>query len=173
MPKVKSKLETIKRSAGTVVTVGSIPYIVGGGYEGSTQELDETVKLEAELLAKTFHKDIEIRFNSDRGSGGAWLVNSLKGFDGNCQVGFCAELVAITPEGMTRSEFLVNSTSEFIRNQPKEIYIATNIKPSALKNPELVNSGNPDSRYCWLTHKSIEIALDWLIANVDKKRILK
>jgi len=158
----------IKRSAGTVVTVGSIPYIVGGGYEGSTKELDDTVKLEAELLAKTFRKKIEIRFNSDRESGGAWLVNSLEGFNGNCQVGFCAGLKAIRPQVMNDDEYYKSW-----RTLPKEIYVATNVKPSALKNSELANSGNPDHRYCWLTHKSVEDALDWLIANVDKKKILK
>lgn len=163
----------IARSIGLPVTVASIPYLVGSGYQGLTDELDNAVKLEAELLAKTFNRDIEIRFNSDRGSGGAWLVNSLKGFDGNCQVGLCAGLVAKTPEGMSREDFLIKSTFQFINSQPKELYIATNVNPSALKDANLTNSGNSDSRYCWLTHKTIEGALAWLVANVDTDKLYK
>lgn len=160
----------ITRSVG--LPTGYMGLMAGGGYEGSTKELDDTVKLEAELLAQTFNRDIEIRFNSDRESGGAWLVNSLKGFSGNCQVGLCAGLTAKTPEGMSRADFLIKSTIEFVRSQPKELYIATNVKPSALKDPSLSNSGNPEHRYCWLEHKSVEDALTWLVANVDINKIL-
>lgn len=163
----------IKRSAGLPVVVGSIPYVVGGGYEGKTRELDDIVKQEAELLTNTFGKDVEIRFNSDQEGGGAWLVNSLKEFDGNCQVGLGAGLVSKTPEGMTRQEFLVNSTTGFIRKQPKEIWITTCMKASALKNPNIANEGNPNSRYCWLVHKTVQDAITWLVENIDTKKICK
>lgn len=162
---------TITRSTG--LYTGYMGFMCGNGYEGSTKELDDTVKREAELLAQAFNRNIEIRFNSDRESGGAWLVNSLKGFDGNCQVGLNAGLRAKTPEGVTRFDFLVKSTFEFIRSQPKELHIDTFVEPSALKDPSLVNSGNPESRYCSLEHESVEDALAWLLANVDTDKIYK
>jgi hypothetical protein len=63
-------------------------YIVGGGYEGKTKQLDDIVKKEAELLQKYFNRDVEIRFNSDRESGGAWIKDGKK----NCSVGLSARL---------------------------------------------------------------------------------
>jgi hypothetical protein len=156
----------ITRSAGLPVTVAHIPYLVGSGYEGFTKELDDTVKREAELLTTTFNRDIEIRFNSDRESGGAWLVNSLKGFDGNCQVGFNTGLKAIRPAGMTDDDYF-----KTWRTLPKGLYISTYVKDSALKDASLCNSGNPDSRYCWLEHKSIEDALAWLVVNVNTDKL--
>jgi hypothetical protein len=162
----------IKRSAGILVVVASIPYIVGGGYEGKTKELDDTVKQEAELLSKTFNRDIEIRFNSDRESGGAGLTNSLEGFNGNCQVGLNAGLYAKTPEGMTRHEFLMNSTRQFINNRPKELYIETYVSASCLKNPKLAKDGTNKDPKCAVYHKTVEDAILWLATNVDKDKIL-
>ncbi len=162
---------TIKRSEG--LYTGYMGYMCGNGYEGSTDELDNVVKREAELLAEAFNRDIEIRFNSNRESGGAWLVNSLKGFDGNCQVGLSAGLKYKTPEGMSREDFLIKSTFQFIRSQPKELYISTKVDEDALKDPNLANSGNPDSRYCSLEHKTNDDALAWLVANVDTDKLYK
>lgn len=156
----------ITRSVGLPVT--GTPYHVGSGYQGRTEELDNTVKREAELLAKTFNRDIEVRFNSDRESGGAWLVNSRKGFNGNCQVGFNAGLRAVRPEGMNDETYF--NTFETL---PTRICIDTNVKESALKDPTLANSGNPNYRYCWLEHKSVEDGLAWLVANVDTDKLYR
>lgn len=154
----------INRSAGTIVTVGSIPYIVGGGYQGNTNELDKTVMEMAEILHELYGKDVEIRFNSDGNSGGAWLKNSLKGFDGNCQVGMCADLQAIQPEGMSDDEFFKQW-----RTLPKELYIATNLKPSILPTSFVCNSETYDYRY----HKTIAEAVRFLKDNVITEKILK
>lgn len=157
----------ITRSQGQDVTVGGIPYIVGGGYEGKTRELDDTVKIEAELLGKAFNRNIIMRFNSDSLRGGAWLVNSLKGFGGNCQVGLSAGLRAIRPEGMSDDDYF-----ETYMTLPKELYIETFTEADALKDPSLANAGNPDSRYSSVKHNSIEEAVAWLVANVDRSKIL-
>jgi hypothetical protein len=62
----------------------------GGGYRGVTAELDQVVTSAASALADWYGSDIEIRFNSDRESGGAWLVSA----DGrNHYVGICASVV--------------------------------------------------------------------------------
>jgi hypothetical protein len=58
----------ITRSHGTVAG----GYNPGGGYSGATAQLDNAVMKAARLLADRFG-DIEIRFNSDRKGGGAFL----------------------------------------------------------------------------------------------------
>ena len=154
----------ITRSAG--LYTGYMGFFCGNGYEGLTKELDATVVKQAKLLAKAFNRDVEIRFNSDRESGGAWLKNSLPSFEGNCQVGFTAGLSPIKPEDMTDDEYFKSW-----QTLPKELYISTYVKSSVLKNPNLANEGNPESRYCSLEHKTTELALAWLIENVDTDKI--
>jgi hypothetical protein len=64
----------IERSSGIPVQAGGVTYgMAGGGWSGVTAELDEVVQQAAEALAAAYGKDIEIRFNSDRHSGGAFL----------------------------------------------------------------------------------------------------
>ncbi len=156
---------TITRSTGLYTGIGA--YFCGNGYEGLTKELDDTVKCEAEYLTTTFKRDVEIRFNSDRESGGAWLKNSLKGFEGNCQVGLGAGLRPIRPEGMSFEDY-----HKAWRTLPKELYIDTYVDISVLKDTSLANSGSPDPDYCFLHHKSVDEALAWLVANVDRGKIL-
>jgi len=105
----------IERSMGTCVC----GYFVGGGYEGATKELDNVVKREAELLQKHFNKDIEIRFNSDRMSGGAWVKDGKK----NCSVGLSARL--------TNSELLEMSSEQRMELSQKEFR-------KLLDNPDMI-----------------------------------
>lgn len=144
----------ITRHAGTAV----YGYIVGGGYEGCSKELDATVQHEAESLKALYSRDVVIRFNTDRLSGGAWLVNSVTGFNGNCQVGICAGLQS--PRG-----------SDIRRLARTEIYIATNVKASALFDKSLADQG-VNERYCWKLHNTVDDAIAWLKANVDTASIL-
>jgi hypothetical protein len=65
----------ITRSTGIPIGNGAVCYgMAGGGYAGITRELDDVVKEAARALAGAYRMDITIRFNSDRASGGAWLV---------------------------------------------------------------------------------------------------
>jgi hypothetical protein len=65
---------TITRSTGVELPPGfALGMRPGGGYSGATADLDALVADAAELLRDAFGMDIEIRFNSDRESGGAWL----------------------------------------------------------------------------------------------------
>jgi hypothetical protein len=81
---------TIERSTGIPVTSGGVSVIVGGGYRGVTEELDAVIREAACALAGAYGADIEIRFNTDRESGGAWLKTP----DGrNDRTGICAALV--------------------------------------------------------------------------------
>ncbi len=156
---------TTTRSTG--LYTGYMDCYCGNGYKGLTKELDDTVKREAELLAKTFNRDVEIRFNSDRESGGAWLRNSLKGFNGNCQVGLNAGLRAIRPEGMSDDGFF-----KAWRNLPKELYIETYVSASCLKDPSLAKDGTDDDPKCAVYHKTIEDAIAWLVAMTAHHLIL-
>lgn len=83
---------TITRSTGTPVGAGGVIYgMAGGGYRGYTEQLDAVVREAAGALAHAYGADIEIRFNSDRESGGAWLKTP----DGySAHVGICASVVS-------------------------------------------------------------------------------
>jgi hypothetical protein len=79
---------TITRSKGD--PIGTTGLRAGGGYQGLTDELDAVVREAARELARAYGSDISIRYNTDRESGGAWLVTP----DGwNAHVGICASLV--------------------------------------------------------------------------------
>jgi hypothetical protein len=81
----------ITRSEGYELTVGAAPVAVaGGGYSGCTAELDAVVAEAAQALAAAYGQDVEIRFNSDRESGGAWLKTAAGRSN---QVGIAASLV--------------------------------------------------------------------------------
>lgn len=51
----------------------------GGGYSGFTEDLDEQVKKAALALQTAFRDDVEIRFNSGRRSGGAFINAEVEG----------------------------------------------------------------------------------------------
>jgi hypothetical protein len=84
-------VSAIERSAGLPVMSGGVVIgMAGGGYSGCSAELDAVVMQAAGCLAASYGADIEIRFNSDRESGGAWVKTP----DGrNNRVGICASLV--------------------------------------------------------------------------------
>jgi len=80
---------TITRSTGIHVPDWGGP-LPGGGYQGITGELDAVVAQAAAALASAYGQPVVIRFNSDRESGGAWLVTG----DGrDNETGICAILV--------------------------------------------------------------------------------
>lgn len=95
---------TITRSIGIPARVGMVTYgMAGGGYVGATEALDATVMRAAEMLREAYGMDVTIRFNSDRESGGAWLVtHAVDGIDANAEVGICADVM--TEQGRARLE---------------------------------------------------------------------
>ena len=103
---------TIYRSCGVMVDGG---YIVGGGQQGLTDELNVIVLKEAEILRDHFKIDVTIRFNSDRMSGGAWLVDSEEDRVGsNCSIGLGARLYNSRIKEMTSEEVLKLSRDELL-----------------------------------------------------------
>jgi hypothetical protein len=100
-------MSIVERSAGTVVTVGVIPFVVGGGYRGATDDLDNAVQAGADALRDLFNHDVVIRFNSDRLSGGSWLKTNpdISSFYGNCEVGIGASLFDLDAAEKRHADF--------------------------------------------------------------------
>lgn len=91
-------------------------YIVGGGWQGFTRELDSIVVQEAEFLRDHYGVDVTIRYNSDRMSGGAWLIDSEKDSIGsNSSIGLGARLVNSRLRAMLLEDKIRLSTEEFRR----------------------------------------------------------
>jgi hypothetical protein len=96
----------ITRSKGTPAVIGGVCYgFPGGGYMGITEDLDATVQRAAELLTRAFDMGVEIRFNSDRLSGGAWLETP-----GTTDVAISADV--ITAESVARLAMRVKRYNE-------------------------------------------------------------
>jgi hypothetical protein len=156
-------------------------YIAGGGYSGSTKELDDTVQKAAKLLADAFGRDIEIRFNSHRESGGAWLKDDLSGFSGSCQVGLGAALRAKPPKGRTKEQWYdelsrkhgawTRSMLDEIESAPRHVVVDTYIAGAIARDGEIVNSGNPDHRYASHDHKSLAEGLAFLKRHVNRSKL--
>lgn len=78
----------ITRSTGTPLPGSCL--VAGGGYTGITPGLDAIVCEAARALARAYGQPVEIRYNSDRESGGAWLVTE----DGySAHVGIWAQVI--------------------------------------------------------------------------------
>ena len=85
-------------------------YLCGDGYEGKTKPLDDAVKREAEILQRLYGRDVEIRFNHNRESGGAWLVDGQQ----NASLGMSAHL--FTQESLnTLRKWLAEEKNPVIR----------------------------------------------------------
>lgn len=169
----------ITRSAGLVAIEGQ-PWIVGGGYSGSTKELDDTVQKAARLLSKGFGRDVEIRFNSDRLSGGAWLKDDLPGFAGNTQVGLTAGIGAVPPKGKSRDQWIdelgkkynwERGMDEELHNAPQGVFVSTYISADVADDQGVVNSGNPGHRYASHEHKSLTDGLTFLKKHVNRSKL--
>jgi len=149
----------ITRSTG--IPIEGTPYRAGGGYSGATPELDETVERAAEMLSSAFGRDVQIRFNSDHRSGGAFLADSLPGFNNSCEVGINASL-RNWPDGMPCEEYIRRE-----HELPDTLYISSYVAARVMHNPALANMGTTSRRYHYIDHPTIESALTWILDNVD------
>jgi len=70
---------TITRSTGISPGVPWAGPLPGGGYNGKTKRLDRAVARSAEWLGRHFACDVQVRFNSHRLSGGAFIYPGAKG----------------------------------------------------------------------------------------------
>lgn len=162
-------MPTIERSAGTPTGYLIAP-LCGNGYSGLTKRLDDTVIEAAKLLAAEFGRDVEIRFNSDRRSGGAWLKNSGKGFDGNCQVGLNAGLYKIGANDIPWESS--REYREKIEALPDKLVISTYIRASALNDPAMATEGPKGHEpSCCKDHRSLPVAMAWLRKNIKREAL--
>lgn len=151
---------TIERSTGTIVPNWGGP-LPGGGYQGATEELDALVVEAANRLTAEYNRDVVIRFNSDRRSGGAWLRDHGTN---DTLVGLNAGFRAIRPATMTMDEYIDTYLS-----LPQAIFIDTWTAYATLRDKSLATQSHykPEvDRYAYVGHASIEAAMDWLRANV-------
>lgn len=102
----------ISRSPGIAVH----NYIVGGGWRGFSSELDIIVMQEAEFLRDHYGVNVTIRYNSDRMSGGAWLIDSEEDNIGsNSSIGLGARLVSSRLRAMSLEDKMRLSAEEYRR----------------------------------------------------------
>jgi len=171
----------ITRSTGIPITIAGTTYgYAGGGYSGATKELDDTVVRESEFMAKEFKKPVEIRFNSDKQSGGAWIRNQ----SGSSQVGLSAGLYPTFPKGMDWDSYITSKglqqTSiqrqiDEIDELPKHVGYNTVVDKDALKAEALNRFNGPDnesSKHIFLNHPSLKAAADWIAKYVDRSKII-
>ena len=171
----EGKTKTMTRSPGTTITVGALPFVVGGGYQGVNKELDQTVKQAAKLLLFAFGQNVEIRFNSDRKSGGAWLKDNLPGFlNKSCHIGVTASLYPAWPARMHSEDKWAMSVAE-VEAIPKRLVL--NIYAQAAVLPPfmrlLATNGLEDKPYAYIEAPDVATAIAWLVQNVDRKAVPK
>lgn len=162
--------KNISRSPGFAVQ----GYVVGGGQRGLSDELDRIVVQEAEFLRDHFHSDVTIRYNSDRLSGGAWLVDApLDAFDGNSSIGLGASLINRRLRDMSQEEITDLSLSQLrqMRYEADSILFSTCI---ALKKTE--HSVPLDSKYILLDSEyrdfdTLDEAIAYLVGHVSGLKI--
>lgn len=139
----------IERSAGQLAEINGmkLPFIVGGGYDGATPELDKTVENIAEKLLELYRRPVEIRFNSHQKSGGAWLKNN----DGT-------------------SAAKVGVGARLWKNGTKGLYITVYLDKSILHNSALADQGHDKSHsYTW--YDTIDDAVKFVKEQTDISKL--
>ena len=138
--KTKTEKNMITRSIGTIPRFGNghpIPTCIfpGGGYSGETEELDTAVQSAAKAINQAFGVAIEIRFNSHRRSGGAYML-------GDNAPGIGAQI--------DKNKITWN------------IYCGQkHLKDPSTANED----GGGRTRYFWKTFQDMESCLKWLTLN--------
>lgn len=147
----------ITRSPGTSTGLG---YLVGSGFEGKTKELDNAVLKNAKLLHKTFGKDIEIRFNTNRESGGAFIKDN----EYSCKIGIGASLSSSRYHSLTDAEKMELSFEESMK-LPKDIILYHAVLDDSLLN----RHGKREDIYRYF--KTLKGAFKWLHRNRNEDAV--
>lgn len=131
----------------------------GGGMTGATPQMDRMVARAAEALRDLFGRDVEIRFNSDRMSGGAFL----KGEEDDRKLGVCVRLEPKQgwPEGMSLREW-----KRIYDAAPKFPHVYVNVGQARLVDKSLATEGQGLRHpYAYLRKRSVPAALRWVRDN--------
>jgi hypothetical protein len=161
-------LPAITRSEG--IFVGG--FNPGGGRYGLTENLDSIVSTAAEALRERYGRDVEIRFNSDRLSGGAYL-NGL-----GASVGISAQLYTLTRarQLVDRARTRWGDTDDTFEHQCERWHINPGGPEQQITHhvfcdarfligAQLAECGNPDHRYAFPLVADIAAGLAWLQEN--------
>jgi hypothetical protein len=139
----------------------------GGGRTGFTPELDATIIAAAEALTARYSRGVQVRFNSDRMSGGAFL----EGLSGS--VGITAALRSLSHARRLANDtrFLDDSYEEICERwgvdhggAETQIAHAVFIDASHLIDRTIAECGPETSRYSYLSVAGLPAALDVLRA---------
>ena len=148
----------IERSVGITTGTG---YLVGDGYKGKTNELDTAVVEISKLMEDTFKKDIEIRFNHDRESGGAFIKDNAF----SCKIGIGVRLASSKYLAMSRQE-KDNLSALDIRKLPNDVMFY-----HVVIDKNLIKEFNEKDRY--KDFNSLDDAYDWLSENMNMTEVQK
>jgi len=155
--------DDISRNPGTAVR----GFRVGGGYRGKRDDQDEAVKHFAVLLAEEFPHNIDIRYNTNRLSGGAWLIDGKR----NAQVGLRAKLLPPESYGNKLSNYYDSDSERHEKptppryKDPKTLNLVFSVNISAPVIPEEMcnNMTDRENRTSYLTKEfqTVEETWDW------------
>ena len=163
----------ITRSPGVPAGYGG--YIVDSGYKGATKELDDRVQGAASALAERFGSDVEIRFNSDRRSGGAWLVTHPgdNGIDANTWIGINASLAPADEDegGLPPRAYFSGAASSawqaYLAKSDHQVQMGVYIKGEALRDPLSVDADMTGRR----TFNQLVPDLDSALELIEEKSV--
>ena len=127
---------------------------------GLTPKLDQMVQRAAEALRDLFGRDVEIRFNSDRMSGGAFL----KGEEDGRKLGIC---VRLEPRGLRRpKDMMFPEWKRLYDAAPKLPSVYVNAGRDRLVDKTLARDGAALRHpYAYLRQRSIPGAVRWVRDN--------
>jgi len=161
----------ITRSVGHPITINGMPTgcVAGGGYSGITDELDATVQRAAELLAAEFGLPVEIRFNSDRRSGGAFVRGpEVAGHRGHPDFGIGARVPPSPEEAAAWQARMRETIPDWT---PETRLVDTLIDAPLCRCPSLCTEGLPEGRYAFRWHDTVEEALEFLKLHVAREAL--
>ena len=159
-------MSKIERSRG--IFIGSMGLRAGGGYSGATSELDAAVQQAAEMLAVAYPGfDIEIRFNSDRRSGGAWLKVGDGAAIGIAIGAYAERAQAAALEAQLEADEIDFDTYDTLHCALlRTLHTSAHIGTSHLGNPAVANcDGGRNDPYCHAYMPSMEAAIAFLKLN--------
>lgn len=129
---------------------GPVP---GGGFSGATSALDLAVQAAAEHLADMTGRPVEIRFNADRMSGGAYLAGEPR------TLGIKAGLY---PEEEPDPALPWRERSRLWDVAPKVLGFGVFADTRWLRDPALADMGPPGSRYALPEVANPKAGGDWI-----------
>jgi len=153
--------KTITRSSGISPGVPWAGPLPGGGHDGKTKRLDRAVVRFAEWLRAHLPGPVQIRFNSDRLSGGAFVYPGARGavtFD-TPEIGLTARLIMpehvkqerekAWEEGNWRRLVSVERLDCWTEETPLSYHVL--IYPQFLRFPDNLGEYKPGSRFGYWT----------------------